>query len=98
MIKPFNKREKEKTEAGLFSRMREGLAKTRSGFTGRLDRLLLGKKEINEAASSDDNSSKIGTILFVSRSDKISTAISGFISGCDLGLTGGIATGLRPSQ
>lgn len=31
---------------GLFSRLREGLTKTRSGFTGRMDRLLFGKKEI----------------------------------------------------
>ena len=61
MIKLFNKREKEKTEAGLFSRMREGLAKTRSGFTGRLDRLLFGKKEINEAIFED-----LEEILFTS--------------------------------
>jgi fused signal recognition particle receptor len=31
---------------GFFSRLREGLTKTRSGFAGRLDRLLFGKKEI----------------------------------------------------
>ena len=31
---------------GVFSRLREGLTKTRSGFTGRMDRLFFGKKEI----------------------------------------------------
>ncbi len=34
---------------GLFQRLREGLSKTRSGLTGRLDRLIFGKKEIDEA-------------------------------------------------
>jgi len=49
MMKLFNRREKEeKPDAGLFSRMRKGLARTRSGLTGRLDQLLFGKKEINE--------------------------------------------------
>ena len=33
---------------GLFQRLRQGLSKTRSSFTGRLDRLFLGKKEITE--------------------------------------------------
>jgi fused signal recognition particle receptor len=33
-------------EQGFFERLRSGLAKTRSGFTGRLDRALFGKKEI----------------------------------------------------
>lgn len=33
---------------GLFQRLREGLSKTRSGLTGRLDRLIFGKKEIDE--------------------------------------------------
>ncbi|MDD5205612.1 MAG: signal recognition particle-docking protein FtsY [Desulfobacterales bacterium] len=36
----------DKNSKGLFDRLREGLAKTRSGFTGRLDRLVFGKKEI----------------------------------------------------
>ncbi len=31
---------------GLFRRLKEGLSKTRSSITGRLDRLILGKKEI----------------------------------------------------
>ncbi len=31
---------------GLFARLKQGLAKTRSTITGRLDRLILGKKEI----------------------------------------------------
>lgn len=33
---------------GPFQRLRQGLSKTRSSFTGRLDRLFLGKKEITE--------------------------------------------------
>jgi fused signal recognition particle receptor len=33
-------------EKGLFQRLREGLSKTRSHLTGRLDHLLLGRKEI----------------------------------------------------
>ncbi|RJR23323.1 MAG: signal recognition particle-docking protein FtsY, partial [Desulfobacteraceae bacterium] len=33
---------------GLFQRLREGLAKTRSALAGRLDNLVLGKKEITE--------------------------------------------------
>jgi fused signal recognition particle receptor len=34
------------SEKGFFQRLREGLSKTRSHLTGRLDRLLLGRKEI----------------------------------------------------
>ena len=37
----------EKTE-GMFQRLKQGLSKTRSSFTGRLDRLFLGEKEITE--------------------------------------------------
>ena len=46
----FKKKEKEeqKESKGLIARLRQGLTKTRSGFTGRLDKLLFGKKEINE--------------------------------------------------
>ncbi|MCF8146461.1 MAG: signal recognition particle-docking protein FtsY [Deltaproteobacteria bacterium] len=33
---------------GFFGRLRQGLSKTRDSFTGRLDRLFLGKKEITE--------------------------------------------------
>lgn len=46
----FKKKEKEdqKNSKGLVARLREGLTKTRSGFTGRLDQLLFGKKEISE--------------------------------------------------
>jgi len=50
MVRFFGKREKEaeplKGEKGLFQRLRLGLSKTRSTLTGRLDRLILGKKEI----------------------------------------------------
>lgn len=35
-----------KENKGFFSRLREGLSKTRSGLTGRLDQLVFGKKEI----------------------------------------------------
>jgi len=33
---------------GLFTRLRQGLSKTRTGLAGRLDHLILGKREINE--------------------------------------------------
>ncbi len=44
-----NKEEKEKPEGpekGFLGRLRSGLSKTRSSFTGRVDRLVLGKREI----------------------------------------------------
>jgi len=41
--KPENHRE------GVFKRLRHGLAKTRSSFTGRIDTLFAGKKEITES-------------------------------------------------
>jgi fused signal recognition particle receptor len=46
---------------GLFERLRKGLLKTRSGLTGRLDQLVLGKKEINE-----DLLDELEEILFTS--------------------------------
>jgi fused signal recognition particle receptor len=50
MLGFFKKKNKEqepdKESKGLFSRLREGLSKTRSGLTGRLDRLVYGRKEI----------------------------------------------------
>lgn len=53
MIKFFGKNHKDKNnhtenKKGLFQRLKEGLSKTRSSFTGKLDRLFLGKKEITE--------------------------------------------------
>lgn len=45
----------------LFSRLRQGLAKTRSSLVGRLDHLILGKKEIDEDLLED-----IEEILFTS--------------------------------
>ncbi len=46
----FKKKEKEdqKESKGLIARLRAGLTKTRSGFTGRLDQLLCGRKDISE--------------------------------------------------
>jgi fused signal recognition particle receptor len=46
----FKKKEKsdQKESKGLIARLKQGLTKTRSGFTGRLDQLLFGKKEISE--------------------------------------------------
>lgn len=46
---------------GFFKRLKEGLSKTRSGFTGRLDRLLFGKKEID-----DELMEELEEILFTS--------------------------------
>ncbi|MBW1733387.1 MAG: signal recognition particle-docking protein FtsY [Deltaproteobacteria bacterium] len=46
---------------GFFRRLRQGLSKTRSSLTGRLDRLFLGKKEITEELLED-----LEEILFTS--------------------------------
>ena len=48
-------------EKGIFKRLRQGLSKTRTSFTGRLDRLFLGKKEIT-----DDLLEELEEILFTS--------------------------------
>ena len=60
MIRLFGKKEKERDRT-FFQRLRQGLSKTRSGFTGRLDRLVLGKKTI-----SDDLLEELEEILFTS--------------------------------
>jgi fused signal recognition particle receptor len=50
----FKKKDKEKKDnaqektEGMFQRLKQGLSKTRSSFTGRMDRLFLGEKEITE--------------------------------------------------
>lgn len=56
-----DKGQPEESRAGFFKRMRKGLSKTRSGFTGRLDQLMFGKKEINEDILED-----LEEILFTS--------------------------------
>lgn len=45
----FRRKEEQenKKDKGFFERLRQGLSKTRSGLTGRLDQLAMGKKEIN---------------------------------------------------
>lgn len=48
-------------ETGLFNRLSRGLSKTRSHFTGRMGRLLLGKKEITQ-----DLLDELEEILFTS--------------------------------
>jgi fused signal recognition particle receptor len=58
MIKLFPSPDREK---GIFKRLRQGLSKTRTSFTGRLDRLFLGKKEITE-----DILEELEEILFTS--------------------------------
>jgi fused signal recognition particle receptor len=59
----FKRKEKgdEKESKGLIARLKEGLTKTRSGFTGRLDQLFFGKKEISEDLLED-----LEEILFTS--------------------------------
>lgn len=49
MIKLFKKKDsrEEKKDATFFERLRQGLSKTRSGLTGRLDQLIFGKKRID---------------------------------------------------
>ncbi|MBW2064734.1 MAG: signal recognition particle-docking protein FtsY [Deltaproteobacteria bacterium] len=62
MVRLFKGKEKEdKDKKGLFERLKDGLRKTRSGLTSRLDNLLLGKKEINE-----DLLEELEEILFTS--------------------------------
>lgn len=53
--------ENENKDKNFFERLRQSLSKTRTGLTGRLDQLLLGKKEIN-----DDLLEEIEEILFTS--------------------------------
>ena len=48
-------------EQGVFQRLRQGLSKTRSTLTGRLDRLFLGKREIT-----DDLLEELEEVLFIS--------------------------------
>jgi fused signal recognition particle receptor len=57
----FKKKDNKETKNGFLEKLRSGLSKTRSGFTGRLDRLILGKKEINE-----DLLEELEEILFTS--------------------------------
>jgi len=47
-IKMFGKEDNKENEKGLFDRLRSGLSKTRAGLTERLDRLILGKREIDD--------------------------------------------------
>ena len=50
MIRLFTKKvAQEKDDGSFLDRLREGLSKTRSGLTGRLDQLVFGRKEINES-------------------------------------------------
>ncbi len=49
MIGIFKKREKQESDSkGFFSKLKKGLSKTRSGLKGRIDRVISGKKEIDE--------------------------------------------------
>ncbi len=45
-INKTSKDKPENSQKGFFKRLREGLSKTRTSIAGRLDRLILGKKEI----------------------------------------------------
>ena len=49
MMKLFRKKHKEKEkDKRFFERLRQGLSRTRSGLTGRLDQVIFGSKEIND--------------------------------------------------
>ena len=63
MISLFGKKKRTENTAnnGVFDRVRKGLFKTRAGFAGRLDQLILGKKEISE-----DLMEELEEILFTS--------------------------------
>jgi fused signal recognition particle receptor len=41
------KKERKKDEKGILNRLKDGLSKTREGFTGKVDRLIFGKKKID---------------------------------------------------
>jgi len=43
-----HKREKKEKKEGFLNRLRKGLSKTREGFVGKVDRLVLGKKKIDD--------------------------------------------------
>ena len=58
---PAEEPDKKPEKKGFFKRLREGLSKTRSGFTGRLDRIVFGKKVIDE-----DLMEELEEILFTS--------------------------------
>jgi fused signal recognition particle receptor len=60
-IKMFGKKDNKEKEKGLLDRLRDGLSKTRAGLTERLDRLILGKREIDEELMEE-----IEEILFTS--------------------------------
>ena len=59
--KKENKEENQEDKPGFFKRLKQGLSKTRNGLTGRLDRIVLGKREIDE-----DLLDEIEEILFTS--------------------------------
>lgn len=47
-FKSKKKKNNEEENSGFFQRLKKGLSKTRDGLTGRLDRVFLGKREIDE--------------------------------------------------
>lgn len=63
MIKLFSKKNKQEGDKGrgFFERLRQGLSKTRSGLSGRLDQIFFGKKEIT-----DDLLEELEEVLFTS--------------------------------
>jgi fused signal recognition particle receptor len=63
MIRLFRRKKakEEKKEGSFYERLRQGLSKTRSGLTGRLDQLIFGKKEIDS-----DLLDELEEILFTS--------------------------------
>ncbi|MGD8983537.1 MAG: signal recognition particle-docking protein FtsY [Desulfobacteraceae bacterium] len=63
MIRLFRrkKRKEAKEDGSFYERLRQGLSKTRSGLTGRLDQLIFGKKEIDS-----DLLDELEEILFTS--------------------------------
>jgi fused signal recognition particle receptor len=48
-MKLFGNKKNEEKASGLFERLRRGLSKTRSGLAGKLDQLVFGRKEIDDA-------------------------------------------------
>ena len=59
--KKGKKEDAQEEKVSLFTRLKQGLSETRNGFTGRLDRIFLGKREIDE-----DLLDELEEILFTS--------------------------------
>lgn len=72
---PAGERRDEGNDQRFFERLRQGLAKTRSGFTGRVDRLVFGKKTITGDLLEDLEEILLTSDLGVSTTQKLITIV-----------------------